>query len=248
MLPLFQPALPKRDPVKIDTQFWACPGKEADPLAEAIDVEDQTRPGVIPGTVTVLVIPQHPLEQAEPPNPNDLFLDAVCAWLEPRRLLTSRIFVRGPEFIPVYVTIAIQVWPGQISAVVNRAVQIAVRTYLSPLVGGIPQEGEDTGKGWWLGYPQRTELYVSDLRAVVARVDGVRSVTQLKLAWMQSPGELTEPEPAMFIGLQMPWLSGIDVRVGPLALEPRDLAAGSPVLGEPPGEPAIVPVVPSRKC
>ena len=248
VLPLFQPALPTMGPVKIDSHFWACPNVVAEPIQDVPVVADQSRPGIIPGTVTVLVIPKHTLEQAEPPDPNDLFLDAVCAWLEPRRLLTSRIFVRGPEFIPVYVTIAIQVWPGQISAVVKRAVQFAVRTYLSPLVGGVPHDGQEAGEGWPLGFPQRSDLYTSDLRAVVARVQGVRSVTQLRMAWRNSPEELIEPEFASFIGLQMPWLSGLDVRVGPEALEPRDLAEGLPDLDVPPGEPDLVPVVPSRKC
>ena len=60
-----------------------------------------------PGSLTVMVVPGHNIEQTTPPVPDRLFLDAVCAWLNPRRLVTTEIFVRGPQYISLVVTIGL---------------------------------------------------------------------------------------------------------------------------------------------
>jgi hypothetical protein len=246
VLPLLQPRLPSPPQVKTDDFFKVCTSDQSQPLSPEPARANQTGPALIPGTVTVMVIPEHPLEQIEAPDPNDLFLEAVRAWLEPRRLLTSRIFVRGPEFIRVYVTVAIQVWPGQISAVVNRAVRLAVRTYLSPLVGGIPQPDQANSEGWPLGFPNAFSLSVNDLIAVVARVNGVRSVGEVKLGKRKDDAKTVDVvEVVTFQGLELPWLAAIDVREGNTALDPAQLAAG---VADPAGIDNLVPVVPGRKC
>ncbi len=145
---------------------------------------------VWPGIVTVLVIPKYDPDQPDAPRPDRLFLGTVCRWLEVRRLLTTEIFVRGPEYVPVIVSVGIVTQPGQVRELVQRAVQTAIRDYLSPLIGGPAVEGAATGtdeacvdpatpapanacptpRG--TGWPLNMEVRRLDLEAVATRVGG----------------------------------------------------------------------------
>ncbi len=195
-------------------------------------------PQTAPGTVTVMVIPRHDARQPEAPVPDRLFLEAVCAWLDPRRLLTTEIFVRGPEYVSIWVTVGITTAPGQVRELVRRNVEAALRVYLSPLVGGPPIPGAPDldavcdptaaptapcapprGTGWPLG----TEVRDRDLEAVATRVIGVRYVDSVRLASLSSDGvTLTDADRIPLAGLQLPRLVAISVREG-AAEDPAEL-------------------------
>ena len=143
-----------------------------------------------PGAVTVLVVPRHGLDQVEPPRPDRLFLDRVCEWLNPRRLVTTEVHVRGPEYVLLWATVGITVLPGFLRESVFQDVKTALRLYLSPLLGGLPTGAPSelsptlspnlcatVGSGWTLGMEVRQQ----DLEAVAVRVNGVRYVTGVKL-------------------------------------------------------------------
>jgi hypothetical protein len=192
---------------------------------------DQTWPGI----VTLLVIPRSDPVQPDAPVPDRLFLDAVCRWLDPRRLLTTEIFVRGPQYVPLYVSVGIATLPGHPREQVRRAVQAALREYLSPLTGGPPVAGaaaldpacapEETagsacpaprGAGWMLG----AEVRRQDLEAAVTRVPGVRYVEGIQLGMLGAGGAtLTDLAAAPIVGLQLPRLALLSVREG----APEDL-------------------------
>lgn len=191
---------------------------------------DQTWPGI----VTLMVIPRSDPVQPDAPVPNRLFLDAVCRWLDPRRLLTTEIFVRGPAYVPIYVSVGIAILPGQLREQVRRNVQTALRDYLSPLKGGPPVEGAPSldpvcttdqaaevcptphGIGWMLG----SEVRRQDLEAVVTRVPGVRYVEGIQLGMLGTGGAtLTDVASAPIVGLQLPRLAALSVREG----APEDL-------------------------
>ena len=133
----------------------------------------------VPGVVTLLVVPRSdPLNQ-QSPSPDRLFLNAVCGWLEPRRLITTELHVRGPEYVRVWVSVGIVPVPGQVPTVVEQAVADAVRTFLSPLTGGLD------GTGWPLGLTLRTQ----EVEAVATRGPGGRYVhSVLMTAALPSPG------------------------------------------------------------
>ncbi len=149
-----------------------------------------------PGAVTVMVIPKGP----GAPEPDLMFLDAVCNYLGPRRLVTTEVYVRGPDYVPLYVSIGVDVIAGQDIATVIQAVRTAVRRYLSPLSGG------PAGTGWPLSKTvDPTGLMVQAL--LVAGVSDVQSV----LLWdetMTSIGTLT------ISGLHLPELLQISVSSG----------------------------------
>ncbi len=192
-----------------------------------------------PGVVTIMVIPEQAIELPNPPVPDRLFLDTVCRWLDPRRLVTTELHIRGPVYVPVWVTIGVETMPGQVRSLVYKRVREAIRAYLSPLIGGVPNPCDEdlVGTGWPLGMEVRRQ----DLEAVAVRVEGVRYVTGTRLGVQNGAGQLVDVAQQQMLGLQLPWLTGIDV-----GAQPEDLAAFSGVAADP-GEALPVPVIP-KKC
>jgi hypothetical protein len=209
------------------------------------------------GAVTVMVVPAVVPEQETPPPPERLFLNAICEWLAPRRLVTTQIFVRTPEYVQVWVTVGLVTMPGQLRALVHREVKAAIRDYLSPLVGGPPVAApEETcsevtptpdpcpvrrGIGWTLGMEVRRE----DLEAVAVRVEGVRYVTSLKLG-VKSAGSLKEVPFQRMEGIQLPWLAGISVREG--TAEDLGMFVGEGMDAAPASGNRVPVAVPPKKC
>ncbi len=154
-----------------------------------------------------MVIPRFDQRQPDAPLPDRLFLDAVCNWLDSRRLVTTEIYVRGPVYVPVWVTVGIVTMPGQLRELVQKNVQDAIREYLSPLVGGPPvatasalldmdlpdavAAPQDPCKLPGTGWPLWTDVRVQDLEAVATRVVGVRYVDSINLGVrMIAPGTI----------------------------------------------------------
>lgn len=214
-----------------------------------------------PGAVTVLVIPRTDAAQPDAPLPDRLFLATIANWLDPRRLITTEVFVRGPTYVPLWVSVGIVTLPGQFRETVQRSVMNAIRDYLSPLMGGPPSYNQVTleaecpppdaggatmpasGTGW----PLNMDVRRQDLEAVASRVAGVRYVDSVKLGIAPADGAtLVDVESVPIIGLQLPRLVGISVREGPAA-DVADLlgqpltppSAGGPGAG---GNPSAVPV------
>src|SRR5204863_10130034 len=90
-------------------------------------------PGDAPGAVTLMLVPRRDPDQPDAPRPDRLFLDAVCAWLDPKRLVTTEIFLRGPVYKRIWVSVGISVAADRSSAEVKQAVEQAVRAAVSPL-------------------------------------------------------------------------------------------------------------------
>jgi predicted phage baseplate assembly protein len=213
-----------------------------------------------PGAVTVMVVPRYSADQTEPPRPDRLFLNAVCTYLEPRRLATTEIFVRGPEYVPIWVTVGITTVAGQQRYKVAQVVQQAIRDYLSPLIGGPAVRGASSteaacsddaalgdpcvsehGTGWALGMEVRRQ----DLEAVAVRVEGVRYVNSLVMGVLSATGtDLIDVATQPIAGIQLPWLAGISVREG--AAEDLDIFGGADPAE--PGNSIPVPVLRKTCC
>ena len=153
-----------------------------------------------PGVVTIVVVPAFDPLHPNAPEPDRLFLETVCTHLEPRRLITTELHVIGPEYVPIWLSAGIEVIPGEDTAPVREAVKKALRTFLSPLIGGYEK------KGWPLG----TAVTVLQLWATAARVPGVASVTGLLLC----KGSEQAREEVRMSRLQLPEIKGISVQVG----------------------------------
>ena len=213
-----------------------------------------------PGIVTLLLIPKFDQAQPDAPQPDRLFLGAVCKWVDPRRLLTTELFVRGPEYVPIWVSVGLVTAPGQVREKVHRAVQDALREYLSPLVGGpavleagtldevcidpaVPAPNDPCPKPRGTGWPLNMEVRRLDLEAAATRVSGVRYIDSIQMAAKYADGSLqTGVEKVSITGLQLPRLISVSVREGP-AEDIADLLAGQAQTTD--GQQVAVPVLPA---
>jgi hypothetical protein len=205
-----------------------------------------SEPGDAPGAVTLMVIPRYDAKQPDAPLPDKLFLEAICKYLDPRRLVTTEVFLRGPEYIPIWVSVGISVVAGTSVAQVREAVKLALLQFLSPLPpGGIPVL--DTEAAFLTtpqyaaaqnGWPLRKQITDRELLAVASRQNGVLSVKDVLIA----KGTDAATREIVLTGLQLPRVAGISVQIGdPLSLdELRGTTAtgggsGAPGTGETPG-------------
>lgn len=174
------------------------------------------------GVVTILVLPESDPLHPSSPRPDRLFLNAVCAYVNPRRLITTEVHVRGPEYVPVYVSVGIDVVPGRDSATVREAVKAELADFLSPLTGGFE------GGGW----PLNRDVDQTELFAVATRVAGVSKINSLLLG--DSNG--TAASTISIEGLQLPHLLAVSVQIGDP--QPLDQLAGAAEVSDP----TVVPV------
>lgn len=128
----------------------------------------------IPGTVTVVVVPDSPLPA---PVPSESLLRNVCRWLEPRRVLTAEVFVTGPRYSAVSVTAEIVAHGGSDLADVARRVEHVLLQYFHPITGG------ESGTGWEFG----GTIYYSLVYRQVLAVSGVQRIGTLTIMVDEQP-------------------------------------------------------------
>ncbi|MCU1500740.1 MAG: hypothetical protein JWM12_94 [Ilumatobacteraceae bacterium] len=204
-------------------------------------------PTDVAGAVTVLVVPRADALAPTPPATIDPHvLEAVCAWLDPRRLITTEIFVRGPKWVQVVVSVGIALMPGEVREEVEQRVRTALTGYLSPLTGGL---GIPAGSGITVeatgvsptGWPLGTRVRTDDLGAAVTRVAGVRYVEGVRLAVKRQGTITNDVIEVRLTGLELPYAT-VFVTAG--APEDPSSLTGARLLS-----PNIVPVpVVPRKC
>ena len=189
------------------------------------------QPGDAAGAVTLMIIPSYDANQPDAPQPDRLFLDTICAYLDPRRLITTQVFLRGPNYRGIWISIGVKVVAGLNEAPVLEAVKRAVTASLSPF-------------SWPLAKP------VIDLEIATAagRVDGVDFVQPPILMAEGNGSPVTQIAMA---GLDLPRILGISVTSGtPADLDQlRGLSTGPATTGGSGGSgPAVVriPVIPEE--
>jgi hypothetical protein len=177
------------------------------------------------GVVSVLVFPVEDLRQPAVPLPDVSLLRRVAAYLDPRRLVTTELYVIPPTYRRVSVSVGVQVRDGYQVDAVRRWVELIIRQFLAP----VPPYGPES-HGWPLGRDVRR----AELHAVAAQVDGVEFLEDLLLA---EPGsstvELVELEP-----WEVPELTDITVVSG------QPLPPGQPYTPAPPATDPDVIIVP----
>jgi hypothetical protein len=172
------------------------------------------QPGNAPGAVTVLALPKFEAPDSGGP---DTFLDAIACWLDPRRLVTTEVFVRRPDFLGIWVSVGLDLVAGATVATVRDAVSQAITQFLSPLpdpdaagldplapLGGSMQTTPQ--KGW----PLFKSVVALELVAVASRVPGVAFVKEILLA----DADAKQYDQIPMVGLQLPQLLGLSVAVG----------------------------------
>ncbi len=165
-----------------------------------------TEPGDAPGAVTLMLVPKYDPAQPEAPMPTRTFLDAVCAYVDERRLVTTEVFLRGPTYVPIWISVGINVESGRSVAEVREATKRRLYRFLSPLVGGPDPSGDDADLGW----PLRKPVVALELMARASAVAGISSITRVLLA----AGAGAATDQVEMRGLELPRVMGIAVSVG----------------------------------
>jgi predicted phage baseplate assembly protein len=126
----------------------------------------------IPGVVSVLALPAAPIGPAPNPRPDRPLIERVHAHLSARVPLATELYVIGCEYLPLALTLAVEIREGHGRDQVLHEVRETLRRMLWPLDGG----GHD-GRGWPLGRPVRSR----ELEVEVARVPGVDELRGLRI-------------------------------------------------------------------
>ncbi|HEX7831406.1 MAG TPA: baseplate J/gp47 family protein [Thermoanaerobaculia bacterium] len=173
-----------------------------------------------PGVVTLMLVPAYDPEQPEAPLPRRPFIDAVCRHLDPRRLITTELLLRGPDYQGIWISIGIKVEAGFNESDVCEAVKHDVLAFLAPfqssrqpmpdaepvVLGGTPS----TNNGWKLG----KAVVALELLAVANRTRGVEFARD-DIALARADGSTFAR--IDMTGLQLPRILGIRVTNGPAA-------------------------------
>lgn len=130
----------------------------------------------VPGVVSVMVLPMQASMEPPYPRADRPMLEAVHAFLEGRRPLSTELYVIGCDYVPLGLSIGVHLQDGFGQDTVLLAVREAVRRFLWVLPPGGP-----TGEGWPLGRPVSEQ----ELEVVVARVSGVNGVRGVRLFQQQ---------------------------------------------------------------
>ncbi len=208
---------------------------------------DPNLAGDAAGAVTVMVIPSYDAAHPQAPEPDPLFLQTICDYLEPRRLVTTEVFLRGPDYVSVWVSVGIEVLPGVSEGAVREAVRQGITDFFSPL----PRSPDDLLESQTTllsapahpeaqrGWPLLKTLTDLEVAAVVSRVSGVQFVRAVLMA---TDGKASAPQVEM-TGLQLPWLRGVSVSVGD-PINPAELRG--PVGTSPPAKVFPIPTIPEE--
>jgi hypothetical protein len=178
--------------------------------------------GDAPGAVTLMLIPRTDLKQPDAPFPDDVFLNAICRYLDPRRLVTTELFLKGPVYKGIWVSVGINVIAGVATAEVREAVKQALLDFLAPLSKSAGTIGDSltslttpayasAQKGWPLSKP----VTGRELLAVASRVPGVLLVNDVWIA----EGDKPKADQISISGLELPRVLGITVAIG----DPMDI-------------------------
>lgn len=186
----------------------------------------------VPGVVSVLILPPAPLSPGAPPRPTQGLLADMFAWLKPRTLIGTELYVLAPEFVPVAAALSVRVEDPRSERSVLAAVERTVAEWLFALPpGGL------RGEGWPLGRSVDAE----EIEARAARVPGVLAVGTVRLwrgsaaGWQEAGGGRIDLN-----DWQLPDLQAVSAQPGdgqpqppaPLSAAPTDgvLIAPAPLL------------------
>lgn len=122
------------------------------------------------GAIAVVIIPAgNPGDQA--PEPTMELMERVSLYLDQRRLITTRLFVRPPEYVDVPITVDAVSRNLDDNLALRNRIEAALLDYFHPLHGG------DDGRGWPLG----RALYRADVFQLLHAIEGLDHVANVIL-------------------------------------------------------------------
>ncbi|MGA1794871.1 MAG: putative baseplate assembly protein [bacterium] len=133
----------------------------------------QCVPAAQPGIVELIIIPKEVTvsEEVGKVFPTEALLRKVYMYIDKRRLLTTRLSVRGPEYLGFAVHVTVKMRAGFTKKEVQPEIERFLKEYFDPLRGG------EDGTGWPLG----RDIYVYEIAHQVRQSLKVAYVTDVKL-------------------------------------------------------------------
>ncbi len=156
----------------------------------------------VPGVVSVFVMPPRYPVLAQAPKPTRGLLKDVYDYLLQRLVIGTELYVLSPEFVPLAVSVNVDVIDQATEQQTLRDVESALVNYLWPLAPGGAR-----GEGW----PMGVKVQANELQTQVARVAGVKAVKALALfqkvngTWKR----IAKDQPLALITYQLPDLLGV---------------------------------------
>lgn len=145
---------------------------------------------VAPGQVYVLIIPRTRKPEGyltpEMLQPDETDIEKLTTFLDERRLLTTRLFVRAPAYRWVAARVRLRANPDAPQAAVEQEILARLYRFLNPLTGG------PRGEGWPFG----RELFLSDVYQSLQGTPNVQFIRSVELFIVEpGSGPPTESEP-----------------------------------------------------
>jgi len=122
-----------------------------------------------PGLITVIVVPSLPSPR---PAPNSGLRRAVASYLQPRRIIGTRVEVVGPTYIEIAIRSTVQSLERIDTEALRQRIVAALNEFLDPLRGG-PEK---------TGWPFGRDVYRSEVLQVIDEVPGVDFVLALEIS------------------------------------------------------------------
>jgi hypothetical protein len=145
-----------------------------------------------PGNVNVLIVPVAPFSEPRPDPSTDL-LQEVTRFLDRRRDVTAHLHVSGPRYLPVRVTLTVEVFSQAITdGYINSAndvkleIENKIVAYLHPVLGGTD------GRGWRIGQ----SVFIAELYEKIRPADHIGFISTLGV---DSPGPAYTPATRPFL-------------------------------------------------
>jgi len=124
-----------------------------------------------PGAVTVVVVP-YAREGTVTPVPGNGFIQTVFRHLDIHRLVTTDLYVIGPQYVKISVKCKIRMVKRSSPAEVSKRVMEALERFLDPLADG------PDGEGWPFG----RSVFPSEIYQIIDGVEGVDYATGVSLS------------------------------------------------------------------
>ena len=141
-------------------------GQEADRLADR------------PEHVSVVILPQTSDPTNVSPQPDQKLIDALFAFLDERRILTTRIHVAGPVYAPIAIELVVARNADALDSNVQTAIHQALTDFLAPMPNS-------AGTGWPFG----RDVFVSAVYDLLESLPGVDFVTDVMLTSQAKAGD-----------------------------------------------------------
>ncbi|BAY29281.1 hypothetical protein NIES2107_11220 [Nostoc carneum NIES-2107] len=132
--------------------------------------DSTSRKNEAPGHISLVVLPE---SSTPKPQPTEALKQALCEYLDKRRLLTTRLHIVEPEYVSLKIFAQLYLEDGADSQNVRKSATQEVLAFFHPLYS----ERYWDGKGWPFG----RNIYRSELYQLLAQIPGVDYVENVIL-------------------------------------------------------------------